>query len=142
MRARRGGGTPGRLLSGSHRHSLRARANPASKRKEAFASWTRSPQAALDTEVKRSGKQSARITIPEEQEDLTGVHLTQQVPVRAGQLYTAEAWVKTRGVAPKELGGKALYGRHNHPEWADKEGRVARRRDYALGSMAIPIGSG
>lgn len=108
--------------------------NAGFEEEEAFASWTRSPRAALDTEVKRSGKQSARITIPEEQEDLTGVYLTQQVPVRAGQLYTAEAWVKTQGVAPKELGGRHSTGGTIILEWADKEGKWLAAGAYAPGS--------
>ncbi len=96
--------------------------------------WSANPRAVADPEAPHSGRQSVRVTIPPEQTDMTGVYLTQQVPVLEGQLYQAEAWIKTKGVVAKELGERFSTGGTVILEWLDKKGEWLAAGAYADGS--------
>ncbi len=109
-------------------------ANAGFESEKALENWTENPRATLDAEVKHGEKQSARVIIPAEQTDATGIYLTQQVPVQEGALYTAEAWIKTRGVKGATLGDKSATGGTIILEWADKDGKWLAPGDYADGS--------
>lgn len=98
-----------------------------------LAHWSPNPRAAIDREEKRSGLQSARITIPADQEDRTGIYLTTQVPVQGGFAYKAEAFVKTRQVMRKILGDMSPTGATIILEWADRDGNWLAPGNYADG---------
>lgn len=95
--------------------------------------WSHNPRAAVSRDVKHSGQQAARITIPADQTDRTGIYLTQQIPVQGGLTYAAEAWIKTAGVKAASLGGMSPTGGTIILEWADKEGNWTAAGAYAEG---------
>jgi len=96
--------------------------------------WSENPRAATAPEVKHGGSRSARVTIPADQTDRTGIYLTQQIPVTGGLLYAAEAWVKTRDVVGASFGDMPATGATVILEWADKDGKWLASGDYADGS--------
>ncbi len=101
---------------------------------EGLKFWSDNPRAAIDAEVKRSGARSASITIPTTQTDGTGVYLVQNIPVTAGLLYSAEAWIRTRDVVSAALADYFPTGGTVILEWADKRGGWLAPGDYATGS--------
>jgi hypothetical protein len=101
---------------------------------EGLKGWSDNPRAAADAETKHSGNQSARVTIPVDQTDRTGIYLVQQIPVAGGLLYSAEAWVRTQDVVGASLGEMFPTGATVILEWADKDGKWLASGDYAQGS--------
>jgi hypothetical protein len=99
-----------------------------------LAEWSENPRAVADAEVKHGGRQSARVTIPADQTDRTGIYLVQNIPVTGGWLYAAEAWVKTQDVKAARLGDMSATGATVIIEWADREGKWMASGDYASGS--------
>ena len=100
---------------------------------QGLAKWTDNPRAVVDTEVEHGGKQSARITIPADQTDRTGIYLVQNVPVIGGRLYSVEGWLKSQDVKPASLGDMSPTGATIILEWADKDGKWLAAGDYAKG---------
>lgn len=98
-----------------------------------LAEWGSNPRAAVDTEVKHGGKQSARITIPADQTDRTGIYLVQNVPIIGGRLYSVEGWLKSQDVKAVSLGDMSPTGVDIILEWADKQGKWLAAGDYAKG---------
>lgn len=95
--------------------------------------WSANPRAAADTEVKHGGKQSARITIPADQTDRTGIYLVQNVPIVGGRLYSVEGFLRSRDVKAASLGDMSPTGATIILEWADKDGKWLAPGDYAKG---------
>ena len=95
--------------------------------------WSDNPRAAVDAEVKHGGKQSARITIPADQTDSTGIYLVQNVPIIGGRLYSVAGFVKSQDVKAASLGDKSPTGATIILEWADKDGKWLASGDYAKG---------
>lgn len=95
--------------------------------------WSGNPRAAADPEVKHGGKQAARITIPADQTDATGIYLVQNIPVTGGRLYSVEGFLKTQDVKSALLGDKPATGGTIILEWADKDGKWLAAGDYAKG---------
>ncbi|MEN6400808.1 MAG: hypothetical protein ABFD94_02585 [Armatimonadia bacterium] len=122
---------------------------------EGLKIWSDNPRATVDKEIKHDGAQSARVTIPVDQTDRTGIYLTQQVPIIEGLSYQLEGWVKTQGVKAAVLGGMSATGADLIIEFADKQGNWMASGDYAGGtfgdkdwrrvvgkSVQAPIGAG
>lgn len=95
--------------------------------------WSENPRATAVTDVRHGGRQAARVVIPAEQTDRTGIYLTQQIPVQGGLTYAAAAWTKTAGVKAATLGGMSPTGATIILEWADKEGKWTAAGAYADG---------
>ncbi|MHB8995607.1 MAG: hypothetical protein ACYC63_10185 [Armatimonadota bacterium] len=95
--------------------------------------WSDNPRAAIDTTVKYGGNQSARITIPADQTDRTGIYLVQNVPIIGGRLYSVEGFLKSQDVKAASLGEMSATGATIILEWADKEAKWLASGDYAKG---------
>ena len=95
--------------------------------------WSANPRATAVSDVRHGGRQAARIAIPAEQTDRTGIYLTQQVPVQGGLTYAAAAWIRTAGVKAATLGGMSPTGATVILEWADKQGKWTAPGAYADG---------
>lgn len=93
--------------------------------------WSSNPRAAIETQIKHSGAQSARITIPETQEDATGIYLVQNVPAQEGKLYQVTAYVRADNVKAKTLGDRPPAGVTVIVEFADKQGHWLAPGSYA-----------
>jgi len=98
-----------------------------------LSDWSDNPRAAVDTEVKHSGEQSARITIPEDQTDRTGIYLTQHVPIIGGRLYSVEGFLRSQDVKAVSLGEMSPTGVTIILEWADKDQKWLAPGHYATG---------
>ena len=98
-----------------------------------LATWSSNPRAAVDTDVRHGGKQSARITIPADQTDSTGIYLVQNVPIIGGRLYSVAGFVKSQDVKAVSLGDMSPTGATVILEWADKDGKWLASGDYANG---------
>jgi hypothetical protein len=95
--------------------------------------WSENPNAVRDTETRHSGNASARVTIKPEGGVQQNVYLVQNVPVREGHAYRAEAWIKTQGIEAATLNGMSPTGATVIIEFADKQGKWLAAGSYAAG---------
>jgi hypothetical protein len=108
-------------------------ANGGFEAEEGLEGWSENPRAVAVSDVRHGGRQAARIRIPAEQTDRTGIYLTQQIPVQAGLTYAAAGWIRTEDVKAASLGGMSPTGATVILEWADKEGKWTASGAYADG---------
>ncbi len=96
-------------------------------------SWSSNPRAALDTEVKRSGTASARISLTDAEADAGNVYMTQNIPVKPGAFYEVEAMIRTADVKPAVLGGRPATGGTIIIEFTDTQKKWLAAGAYADG---------
>ncbi len=87
------------------------------------AGWSRNPFMSLDSKVKHSGAQAARMTINGTAGSRGSAYLIQTVPVQEGHMYQAQAWVRAQKVERASVGGMWPVGATVILEFADKQGK-------------------
>lgn len=92
--------------------------------------WEWPANAAVVSDVARSGQWSARLTVQDPLEE--PVYITRQIPVVGGAYYQARCWVRTAGVVEKP-GRMESVGAGLIVEWADRNGRWFASGVYATG---------
>lgn len=129
-------------------------ANPAFDADEPREGWGGNPNSAFDTDVFRSPPRSLRIALTGEEAD-DNPYVTRMVPVEAGNLYQAEAWIRTEDVTPAPKRNMPTTGATVILEFADPDGKWFAAGSYAQGlygtkdwtrvatkPVRAPVGSG
>lgn len=106
--------------------------NPGFDADQPMSGWSTNPNAAVDTETFHSRPASVRIRLDGTETD-ENPYVTRQIPVSAGHLYQAEAWVKTEDVTAATKRGMATTGATVIMEFADKDGKWFASGSYAKG---------
>ncbi len=130
---------PGRRRLVSQRlwetHPVRV-VNPGFEAAGSLEGWSKNPLAAADREQHRGGRCAARLAITGEPAQRGHVYLTQNVPVKPGQVLRASAWVRTREVKAAALAGMSPTGATVILEFADPKGQWYAPGNYAKGLYA------